>query len=1295
MFQFFATSSKNSSETCSDSKSATSEEESATSETKSTASHQQQQDSGKSCASPATDSETAGIDSITAADLEEVSSSNPVDNDDLGEAHINLLQSDNEGSSVASSSDSFSSSSSSPDSTDNDKQKTTNNVSITHDSDSPSSTTTKKNSSDDKNKHKESKTLQDTDSQSNTIVNNNKTKNKQEFTELNTVSGGSPSIEEQQLKSEKDEKIRQIQLSKLDGALPFLYCVEPDSKNSLVQYFQQDSNIEFYFQMLIDSYYIYARHSSKIQAYLKSRYLKGNFAGRNNDSDDGNLDEMDDENKEEVEQQECLDINETLQYAYQGYDELDYYYNNVILQRNVKPYDQKYEFNDYDRKHIQHKFHDDHAEESGTSKANKLFTAENLAKMSDSNIDLDQDQIFLERCSTIADIYSSDTPKIADALLSNKKHLLLLWSILEKDFLYEMHPLLVSFVKINQCLLLNNADEYLNFIRSNINLVDLFVKHNVDILLLNEFLMKLIITDKNNMHTGIIDLLMEQDLIQHMINLIDVKYPFYISEFVGDMIKSLVGISVLNLQQGSDETIAIGSNNLTRELVTHKSIWKMAVKIKDGGKSASILIDIIIEIIRKNNCDYGDFNLLIFAKYKKFLDELIVNDSEKPKLNENVEKHNETFETNNSQDDFEGTHSADDVKRSEFNDLMNQFPPSDREPIYLNNILKIFSLNIPWLCNALQENLGYYPDDFIFDSSKIDYFLLDKDPVSQLESKEIQDAIDKKFLKDKIYVAQSFGYIEKFTMFKLKLTELVAELLHCSNIKLYNHKDAQWLIESRNQLISSRTKFLNDAITDKLSLLSFETSNTINQEVSLPISANIQVNSIPGINVFSKKDEKSSQKNQSCSSTHLIAQANGNVEYSNDEADTNNMTHENITDLTDEERRIKKDKMVSKLVLNINPEMNTKTPAPQKPVQVGKPDLPKIDTSKSAISKVTDARHNPLREDNKENEMRKSEENGGFTTNNNCIISDVEDSFIFDDIDDFAAVGEFLSPFVCATNEKALIENPTLGDEFKYQLHQHKLLDLIIKHICFRFPWNNFLHTVVYDVIQQLLSGTMTGNYNAFLVSDLFFMANITDLLYSVAHKNELFLQKFKIEFACMGHVNLITDEIMRFVSSYELDAIDPAILDTVSTDKWIEFLNQLLNVVKCNFEEEEINGNENDREGIDDDIDDDYDDDEEDEEDEDDEDDEDDDDDSIFRDPDSIILGATESDILNQDLKLSNPKKLKKLNRDSSQNGNHNEETEMDEIHKKGEKKGPKNVDTENTDYTNEEFELPVYLKG
>ena len=53
---------------------------------------------------------------------------------------------------------------------------------------------------------------------------------------------------------------------------------------------------------------------------------------------------------------------------------------------------------------------------------------------------------------------------------------------------------------------------------------------------------------------------------------------------------------------------------------------------------------------------------------------------------------------------------------------------------------------------------------------------------------------------------------------------------------------------------------------------------------------------------------------------------------------------------------------------------------------------------------------------------------------------------------------------------------------------------LTFQDFFFRFPWNNFLHNVVYDVVQQVFNGSFERGYNRTLAIDLFCTSTCNEL---------------------------------------------------------------------------------------------------------------------------------------------------------------------------------------------------------
>lgn len=332
----------------------------------------------------------------------------------------------------------------------------------------------------------------------------------------------------------------------------------------------------------------------------------------------------------------------------------------------------------------------------------------------------DEDE-YLSRANLISEIFSLDIWLITESLVKNKEHLSKIWNLLHNpNFKFERSPLIPIFLKMNQNLLITRQDQYLNFIRSQSSLVDDMLMH-IDIALLMDFFLKLISTDKIESPTGVIELVSDQKLIDKLLKFLNNNlYSADIQACVCDFLKALI---VISANAPLDE-LSIGPNSLTRRLASPKSIDKMIkIVLNERGAALNSTISIVIELIRKNNSDYDQVNLL-----------------------------DTTLETH---------------------------PPSDRDPIFLGYLLRRFAANLPKLFEIIDD---------IYDNNDTNDDML------------LTNQMNEKFIP--------IGF-ERF-----KIVELIAELLHCSNMGLLNTKRAERIARVRDKVRKQVSFQLQDALND-------------------------------------------------------------------------------------------------------------------------------------------------------------------------------------------------------------------------------------------------------------------------------------------------------------------------------------------------------------------------------------------------------------------------------------------------------------------------------------------------
>lgn len=120
----------------------------------------------------------------------------------------------------------------------------------------------------------------------------------------------------------------------------------------------------------------------------------------------------------------------------------------------------------------------------------------------------------------------------------------------------------------------------------------------------------------------------------------------------------------------------------------------------------------------------------------------------------------------------------------------------------------------------------------------------------------------------------------------------------------------------------------------------------------------------------------------------------------------------------------------------------------------------------------------------------------------------------------------------------------------------------------FRFPWNNFLHNVVYDVVQQVFNGSFERGYNRALAIDLFCQSNCSDLA-STADITQRILDgqvasdKSQAEkgmrLGYMGHLTLIAEEVLKLQDRQPPEFLGQQIMERVTRDEWVHYLEGTL----------------------------------------------------------------------------------------------------------------------------------------
>lgn len=111
----------------------------------------------------------------------------------------------------------------------------------------------------------------------------------------------------------------------------------------------------------------------------------------------------------------------------------------------------------------------------------------------------------------------------------------------------------------------------------------------------------------------------------------------------------------------------------------------------------------------------------------------------------------------------------------------------------------------------------------------------------------------------------------------------------------------------------------------------------------------------------------------------------------------------------------------------------------------------------------------------------------------------------------------------------------------------------------FRFPWNNFLHNVVYDVVQQVFNGPMERGYNRALAINVFETGQITTAIIEGQKRSDEAQKTKQIRLGYMGHLTLVAEEVVKFSERHPPELLSRSVMESVLNPEWIDYVEQTL----------------------------------------------------------------------------------------------------------------------------------------
>ncbi|TFK36388.1 SIT4 phosphatase-associated protein-domain-containing protein [Crucibulum laeve] len=137
-----------------------------------------------------------------------------------------------------------------------------------------------------------------------------------------------------------------------------------------------------------------------------------------------------------------------------------------------------------------------------------------------------------------------------------------------------------------------------------------------------------------------------------------------------------------------------------------------------------------------------------------------------------------------------------------------------------------------------------------------------------------------------------------------------------------------------------------------------------------------------------------------------------------------------------------------------------------------------------------------------------------------------------------------------------------VGEQMKRKFLDLNLLSTVLD-LFFDFPWNNFLHSAVYDVVHQVLTGNVENGLNRELAISLFRDAKILHRIIDGQKRNDAEISKPKgVRLGYMGHLTLISEDVLTALERFPPD-LRLIILQYVPDPEWDQYVTGRYNETK------------------------------------------------------------------------------------------------------------------------------------
>ncbi|KAF9196311.1 hypothetical protein BGZ50_001061 [Haplosporangium sp. Z 11] len=179
------------------------------------------------------------------------------------------------------------------------------------------------------------------------------------------------------------------------------------------------------------------------------------------------------------------------------------------------------------------------------------------------------------------------------------------------------------------------------------------------------------------------------------------------------------------------------------------------------------------------------------------------------------------------------------------------------------------------------------------------------------------------------------------------------------------------------------------------------------------------------------------------------------------------------------------------------------------------------------------------------------------------------------------------SPTIIALASTHSLEGEVIipvGDFLKLQFVDHRIISTCFD-LFFQFPWNNFLHTVVYDMVHQVfhrpmgdigrpdVNGTyippksnqdLTEGWNRRLTISIFKDGQLTKRITDAQRLCDYECAQPKgVRLGYMGHLTYIADETVKLLELYSQTSLLPTLYEFIDLEDWWNYVSKILKETK------------------------------------------------------------------------------------------------------------------------------------